>query len=356
MAMDDYYELLDVAPDSDRDDIRVAYRAKRDELQGDDNGAQNRAQVAELNRAWNVLSDPHQRERYDERLADYRANGGSYGEGDEEGDEDDDRDERKRPVPVTRAQQRAEARRKRGAAQQPAIVLPDGLTLAPIKRRLQALGFDLVVLLLIFLAVYLFGLKLVDNHFPGERKRGSDLVTQQTKASNAINADKKNLSDANKAFEAAKLKKDTAGEAKATTAANAAKAAQKKDQATHDAIAKQVDAINRQLSPWINLVFVVGIVLLLLYLVPATALTGQTLGKRLFKVRVANRVTGASPGFSSAMLRFGVPLLIGAFLAVPLRFGPLGLAIPVLGMIGWISKPNRQGLHDKLAKTVVVEA
>ena len=62
-------------------------------------------------------------------------------------------------------------------------------------------------------------------------------------------------------------------------------AQQKKDQANHDAITKRVDAVNKKLSPWINLVFVVGILLLLLYLVPATALTGQTIGKRIFKVR-----------------------------------------------------------------------
>jgi curved DNA-binding protein CbpA len=356
MAMDDYYELLDVAPDSDREDIRIAFRDKRDALQaGEDGGAKNRAKVAELNRAWNVLSDPHQRERYDERLADYRESRENDGEGDEDGDYDDD--DHERPVPVTRAQKRAELRRQRGAtAQQQTIVLPEGLTLAPVKARLQALAFDLLVLLLIFLAVYLIGLKLVDNHFPGERKRGSDLVTQQTKATKAVNADKKKVSDADKAITAARLKKDTQAETKATADANAAKAAQKKDQANHDAITKRVDAINKQLSPWINLVFVVGILLLLLYLVPATALTGQTPGKRIFKVRAVNRITGEAPGFSSAVLRFGVPLLIGAFLAVPLRFGPLGLAIPVLGMIGWISKPNRQGMHDKLAKTVVVEA
>jgi RDD family/DnaJ domain len=356
MAMDDYYELLDVAPDSDREDIRVAFRDKRDALQaGEDGGAKNRAKVAELNRAWNVLSDPHQRERYDERLADYRETRHNDGEGDEEGDYDDDDDDR--PVPVTRAQKRAELRRKRGIdSQKPTIVLPEGLTLAPVKSRLQALAFDLLVLLLIFLAVYLIGLKLVDNHFPGERKHGSDLVTQQNNATKAVNADKKTVSAADKAITAARLKKDTAAEATATAQANAGKAAQKKDQANHDAISKRVDAINKQLSPWINLVFVVGILLLLLYLVPATALTGQTLGKRFFKIRVVNRITGAVPGFSSAVLRFGVPLLIGAFLAVPLRFGPLGLAIPVLGMIGWISKPNRQGMHDKLAKTVVVEA
>jgi len=354
MAMDDYYDLLDVAPDSDREDIRVAYRTKRDALQADDGGAQNRSKVAELNRAWNVLSDPHQRERYDERLADARESGEDDGVGDEDDDEDDD--DRRHPVPVTRAQQRAAARRTRGAAQQPAIVLPDGLTLAPIRSRLQALAFDLMVLLLIFLTVYLVGLKLVDNHFPGERKRGSDLVTQQNNVIKAVNNDKKQVSAADAALAAAKLKKDTAAEQTATRQGAAASAAQAKDTAKNDAITKQIDAINRQLSPWINLVFVVGIVLLLVYLVPATALTGQTLGKRFFKVRVVNRLTGARPGFSSALLRFGVPLLVGAFLAVPLRFGPLGLALPVLGMIGWISKPNRQGLHDRLAKTVVVDA
>jgi uncharacterized RDD family membrane protein YckC len=51
-----------------------------------------------------------------------------------------------------------------------------------------------------------------------------------------------------------------------------------------------------------------------------------------------------------------VPLLVGTVLAVLLRFGPLGLAVAVLGIVGWISNPNRQGLHDRLAKTIVVEA
>jgi curved DNA-binding protein CbpA len=354
MAMDDYYELLDVAPDSAREDIRIAFRDKRDALQaGEDGGAKNRAKVAELNRAWNVLSDPHQRDRYDARLAEYRDSGASDDEYDDGEYDEDDED---RPVPVTRAQQRADARRKRGAAPVQTIEVPEGLTLASVRPRLQALGFDLLVLLLIFLGVYLAGLKLIDNHFPGERKRGSDLVTQQNKVIKTINADKKKASDADKALAAAKLKTDTAAESKAKSNGDAARAAEKADTAKKDALVKKSDAINRQLSPWISLVFVVGILLLLLYLVPATAVTGQTLGKRIWKVRVVNRFTGARPGFSAAMLRFGVPLLVGAFLAIPLKFGPLGLAIPVLGMIGWISKPNRQGLHDKLAKTIVVDA
>jgi curved DNA-binding protein CbpA len=350
MAIDDYYELLDVAPDSDRENIRVAYRAKRDALQAQD-GARTRAQIAELNRAWNVLSDPIQRERYDERLAEHRESGDD--DGDEDDYEADDDDER--PVPVTRAQHRAEARRKRGVAQ-PTIVLPDGLTMAPIRRRLQALSFDLLVLFALLLVAYFTGLKLIDNHFPGERKRGDDLVTQQTNATKTLNNDKKKVSAADKAIAAAKLKKNTAAEAKATAQAAAARAAQAKDTKAKDVITAKVDKINKQLSPWIELTFLTAMALMLLYLVPSTAISGQTLGKRIWKIRVVKRLDGSRPGLSTAFVRFGLPLLLGIVLALPLHFQLLGFAIPVLGMIGWINKPNRQGLHDRLAKTIVVEA
>src|SRR5579862_6026920 len=113
--MDDYYELLDVAPDSERNDIRVAYRAKRDALQADDDGGQNRAKVAELNRAWNVLSDPAQRERYDERLAEHRESADDeYDDDDEYEADDEDEDEapakrsRPRPAASGKATTRAE--------------------------------------------------------------------------------------------------------------------------------------------------------------------------------------------------------------------------------------------------------
>ena len=80
--MDDYYHLLDVAPDAPREEIRTAYREKREELQGEE-GDSNRAKVARLNRAWNVLSAPAQRDRYDDRLAEHRESGAPD-------DEDDD--------------------------------------------------------------------------------------------------------------------------------------------------------------------------------------------------------------------------------------------------------------------------
>jgi hypothetical protein len=358
MAMDDYYELLDVDPDSDRDDIRVAYRAKRDALASQD-GDQNRGKVAELNRAWNVLSDPAQRERYDERLAEHRESGES--DDDEDGDDDGEspaarsRPRAKSQAPATtRAEQRAEARRAR-LNREPTIVVPEGYTMAATRARLTAMAFDLLVLLMLLLVVYLGGFKLIDNHFPGQRNRATDLTHQQDNVKKSVSNDQKQAAAADKAAAAAKLQKNTAAEEKARAAASAARAAQKKDTKRSDQLGAEIDKINRQLSPWIELLFLVAVLLMFLYLVPSTAISGQTLGKRIWKVRVMH-VDGSRVGLGGALRRFGVPLLIGIVLAVPLRFGPLGLAIPVFGMIGWVNKPNRQGMHDRLAKTIVVEA
>ena len=59
--MSDYYDLLGVEPGADKDTIKSAYR---DQLDG-----ASQAERARLNKAWNVLSDPVQRERYDDARA-----------------------------------------------------------------------------------------------------------------------------------------------------------------------------------------------------------------------------------------------------------------------------------------------
>ena len=356
--MDDYYELLDVAPDAERDDIRSAYRTLRAELTAGD-GEQNRAEVARLNRAWNVLSDPAQRERYDERLAEHRES--TEIDDDDDGDSRDDDRRAHRPVarnrsaePPTRAQQRVEARRAR-ANRKPTIVLPDGLTMAPTKARLSALVFDLMLLLILGLGTYVGGIKLVDNHFPGLRNHRSDLISQEVKALKKVNADKTRASDGDKQAAAAKAAKKADAEATAKAAATSARAAQKTDQKVVDRLRAEVKKIDTRLNPWDNLVFLAVIAVAALYLVPSTAVTGQTIGKRLRSIRVV-KLDGSRPGFSTALVRFGTPLLVATFLGIFVHFGLLALAVAVLGMIGWISHPNRQGLHDRLAKTVVVEA
>src|SRR5262245_33661653 len=73
---DSHYEVLGVEPDASRDQLRDAYRARVDELTAarDKKGItdrqleQNRDEVARVRSAWNVLSDPFQRQRYDAQV------------------------------------------------------------------------------------------------------------------------------------------------------------------------------------------------------------------------------------------------------------------------------------------------
>src|SRR5450755_1314634 len=66
--MDDYYSLLGIDADASVEDIRGAYRTRKDDL---DTGSQaGRDDALKLNKAWNVLSDPYQRGRYDQQRLD----------------------------------------------------------------------------------------------------------------------------------------------------------------------------------------------------------------------------------------------------------------------------------------------
>ncbi|MGW0930106.1 RDD family protein [Streptomyces sp. NPDC002644] len=78
-----------------------------------------------------------------------------------------------------------------------------------------------------------------------------------------------------------------------------------------------------------------------------TARTGQTLGKKLFKLRVANLDDGSTPSMVTSLLR-------AAVLWVPFAFCCACLWIAVAGGWSFFDKPYKQGLHDKAAKTVVV--
>jgi uncharacterized RDD family membrane protein YckC len=95
------------------------------------------------------------------------------------------------------------------------------------------------------------------------------------------------------------------------------------------------------------------LVLALLYTVPMSARTGQTLGKRLRKVRLV-RTDGSAPGWGASLTHYGVPIVLT--LALSGFLGPLALVLG-LGAVLWnIRDRNRQGVHDKLAKTFVVQA
>ncbi|MFI7383024.1 RDD family protein [Streptomyces sp. NPDC049813] len=77
------------------------------------------------------------------------------------------------------------------------------------------------------------------------------------------------------------------------------------------------------------------------------ARTGQTLGKKLLKLRVANLDNGATPSVQSNLLRAVV-------LWIPAVFCCACIWTAICGGWSFFDKPYKQGLHDKAAKTVVV--
>ncbi|QKW06768.1 RDD family protein [Streptomyces sp. NA04227] len=77
------------------------------------------------------------------------------------------------------------------------------------------------------------------------------------------------------------------------------------------------------------------------------AKTGQTLGKRLMKQRVANLENGSTPSMQTSLLR-------AAVLWIPFAFCCACVWTIICGGWSFFDKPYKQGLHDKAAKTVVV--
>lgn len=80
-----------------------------------------------------------------------------------------------------------------------------------------------------------------------------------------------------------------------------------------------------------------------------TQMGGQTLGKRLFKIRVAMLNDGRVPDSRASLLR-ALVLWVPALVCCAC-FWPLLILILIL-----VDRPYRQGLHDKAARTVVVTA
>ncbi len=107
------------------------------------------------------------------------------------------------------------------------------------------------------------------------------------------------------------------------------------------------DAVN-SLNGGSQLVFqLITIVAYVAYDTVMTARNGQTIGKKLMKLRVAMLNDGSTPPMSQSLLR-AVVLWLPALICCACLW-PLLILILIL-----VDKPYKQGLHDKAAKTVVV--
>ena len=328
--MSDYYDLLGIERGADKDEIRSAYR---DRLEG-----ASQSERAKLNKAWNVLSDPVQRGRYDGADAD--------------GTAVDDLDDDDARVPA-RPSSRTGARPTRGAGKAdrqapgerrprppareplaPTIILPDGMEMAATRQRGTALLIDFLIFFVIYILAFAALLPaLVNQRYPAQTKRIDAINNEITRLD-------KQKTKADDRADDSKLSKPERATAKAD-----AKALDKQITKRQD----RITTISKDFQGFALLLYAAILVVMLAIVVPATAMNGQTLGMRLRKVRVV-RVDGSPVGWIGAFTRFLIPLALALFI-------PSIGAIVGLGMVVWFFRDrNRQGLHDKLAKTVVVAA
>ena len=340
------YEVLGVLPNASKDEIRDAYRERLADAQGGvtreetakkpsgSSIAAARAEEARVRGAWQVLSDPLQRERYD------TAQGiDSSGTALEFNDAEDDDEE------LTPRQARNAARAARTADRPPGMFSteipptpaswPPGLQPPPPRARFMALTIDVFVLSVLVLLQLLLTPVVIDQMKPGVSDKLDAITTQVDRANNQ----KDKLDSAVDKAKGAAAKK----EAQASAAA--------KQKQIDKLETKQTDLRNELLPITLGMSLAV-FALALLILLPSSVRTGRTLGKKLLQIHVVY-ADGSPLTLRGASRRYGAPLVAGLFLSSIV--GPLGYVFVLVGVLTWPRNPNYQGLQDRLAKTLVVD-
>jgi len=310
---DNHYEILGADEDASRDEIRAAYRERVDELDPDTwtgDAEDRREQASAVNRAWNVLSDPFQKERYDDELA-----GGEVDITDDDEDHDD-----AEVAPSLGARRPA---RSRGGRDRPTTT-PTGQPLAAMRARINALSVDVLVILVIlvglsFLIGRAFSQPAVEVTIRGDVFRTTEL-------------DGRDYNDTKDAVEATAREdwlEDNTGPLK--------------DKGV------KVDEVEEPPRSVLVIGQVATLVLAIGYVTIPSLARGQSPGKRFFKIRVVS-ADGAKARPMQIVLHYGVSIALATAVALP-------GAAAAIGMTAWSNWDKAgQGINDKLAKTFVVEA
>jgi hypothetical protein len=202
----------------------------------------------------------------------------------------------------------------------------------------MALLFDVSVLIVIFFAVSFIAPMLIQSDF-------KDIQDRITKVSDLKDA-RQSLDDAKSASDKRSAQKDYKSAQK--DAKDAGVPAARLDD-TPKQLDKYSDKLNDKIATTGYITSGLTLLFALAYLVPISARKGYTLGMRSRKLRII-RVDGSPVGWYASLLRFAVPILLAV--GIP-TFG----AVLGIGMVAWgYFDRNGQGIHDKLARTLVVSA
>lgn len=359
MSSDDetHYDVLGVDPTASKEAIRSAYQERLDAARSDQTReeeskrpnegaiASARDEEARVRSAWQVLSDPYQRGRYDQSIE------VPAGDGEVEADEDAgaevevarNGDGGRQLTPrQLRAQRAADMRANRPpglfSTEHPPVPesWPSGLQPPPPRARLLAMMIDVLVLSVLLFAQQALGTVVLDQMYPKESK-SLDRVTDQVDHLNTC-VDRRPKEGAN---EPAICQSSDGTALKKKQLENLL--SKKED--------RQTSLRNDMLPGQLGLTFAT-LAIMLLYLVPSSVRSGRTLGKRLMQIRVV-QADGSRLTVSAALSHYGAPLVFALFLGSLL--GPLAFGIALFGVLTWPRNPNYQGLHDRLARTIVVD-
>lgn len=361
---DTHYQVLGVSPGATKDTIRAAYRDQLAEAQADvtreetakrpsdDAIATARQSEARVRAAWQVLSDPIQRQRYDEShgIDNTGVDLDAELSDDELADDEVDYTPDRVSSRASAREAAREARAQRMADRPPGLFSveipptpaswPPGFRPPPPRARTMALGIDMFVLIFIVLAQFIVTPIVVEQMKPEQADRldAITLVLDGKDGNGGLN-DQRDAADAKT-------------DAKNADTRAAAKAEVKRlDKRINKLEDEQTDLRNEVLP--ITLGFsLLGVLLSLLYLIPVSVRTGRTFGKRSLQIR-AVMADGSPLTLRGALRRYGTPMIIGWMLAN--IFGPLGYMMVLFGVLTWPRNPNLQGLQDRLAKTIVVD-
>lgn len=367
------YEALGVDPNASKDEIRGAYRERLSEAQADVTDAETakrpegskiaaaRAEEARVRSAWQVLSDPVQRGKHDESIGVARDSGSEIRPDGDLEDEDLDDAEVDETDDRTPARRGAPARDRQGRPLPPRLSLfstehpptppswPPGFQPPPPRARLLALGIDVLVLAIIMIAQQFLGVVAVEQIYPEQ-------TTKLDQISDCIDA-LESVQDVDRGTDRRTNRLAEAEQDCATVSVVASRGIP--ENPTNDQLDNVIERaedregeVQSDVLPGQFGILLVAIALALIYLIPSSLRTGRTFGKHLMRIHVVQD-DGSKLRFSAAMSRYGTPVL-AAFLFASI-LGPLAFALVLFGVLTWPRNANLQGLHDRLAHTIVVD-